>query len=204
MVGVFFTGGLDSTYLVYSLLEEGRDVILFYVNLNNNDSQRFAEKLAIKKLINQFEIDYPNRKIQYKEIGDILINYSQYLEVDNRVDYSYNQLIQASVWILFTTFVNIVDEIHFGYVMNDDAISYLRDFKKIHKSYQRLMTEGKKSKLKYPLTKMSKDDIKKFLPTKYKELISYCDMPKIRFTLKTNQIRIIPCNECASCQRMNF
>lgn len=38
-VGVLFSGGIDSTYLIWKNLKEGNYVIPFYVEIINNEKQ---------------------------------------------------------------------------------------------------------------------------------------------------------------------
>ena len=49
-VGVLFTSGLDSTYLVYKNLEEGNNVILLYINRNIIKGAAFIFVLSFKNV----------------------------------------------------------------------------------------------------------------------------------------------------------
>jgi len=52
---VLWSGGLDSTYLVQKLLEEGRPVQAFYVEIKNNVEKTERERAAIEGMLPFFE-----------------------------------------------------------------------------------------------------------------------------------------------------
>ena len=49
-VGVLFSGGLDSTYLVWKNLKEGNTVVPIYLEIANNEDKSKLEKNRIELL----------------------------------------------------------------------------------------------------------------------------------------------------------
>ena len=47
---VLWSGGLDSTHLVYDNLSNGNKVSALYIELTNNDTKVKLEKAALKKM----------------------------------------------------------------------------------------------------------------------------------------------------------
>ena len=83
------------------------------------------------------------------------------------------------------------DTIAFGYVMNDDAISYMDEIQAIYKSYQGIH-EHPIASLSFPLIKRKKNDLYHALPEFLQKNVWYCQRPK------KGEI----CNSCSSCKRM--
>ena len=61
-IGIFFTGGLDSTYLVYKNLVEGNSVVLYYTILKNNvnKNQEHIAGIFLFQNLKKFEISHKN------------------------------------------------------------------------------------------------------------------------------------------------
>lgn len=204
-VAVLFSGGLDSTYLVWKNLKDGNEVQPIYIEINNNINKSILEKNRIKLLYNEFDSefncnDYSKRKIHP-------INYAVIVGVNaNENSLSFKQV---PVWIFGMTFLQSldVDEIQIGYVMNDDAISYLDDIKNIYNSYQPIC--DKMIKLVFPITKKKKWEMARELPKKYLNLTVSCENPLIND--KSEKLNILtlnddvmveyePCCNCAQCK----
>src|ERR1035437_9332538 len=58
---VMFSGGLDSTYLVWKALSEGHLVQGCYVKLHNNEYQNQLQFECLKRLTNIFKENFPGR-----------------------------------------------------------------------------------------------------------------------------------------------
>jgi hypothetical protein len=175
-VAVLFSGGLDSTYLVYKNLKEGNTVYPVYIEITNNQVKSVIEKNRIELLRREFlkEFKHPNHR--YDE-PIARINYL--LNVGVVADESSLHLRQLPVWILGLSFMQSmgVDEIQIGYVSNDDAISYLDEIQTIYKSYQ-LICEPMKP-LMFPLIKKHKFQMADELPSQYMDLIFSCENAKL-------------------------
>ena len=193
-VGVLFSGGLDSTYLVWKNLEDGNEVVPIYIEITNNTTKSIIEKNRIEllyhKFADEFNIDDKHRidHIQYVVTVDVCASEdSLYFK-------------QVPVWVLGLMFCQSMglDEIQIGYVGNDDAIPYLEDIKKIYKSYN--VIQRKLVPLVFPLAKENKFIIAPNLPTKYRDLIYSCENPRIVGSEEAEIINYEPCGSCASCQ----
>lgn len=173
-VGVLFSGGLDSTYLIYKNLKEGNYVRPYYIEIENNENKVILEKNRTKLLIEEFKKEFPN------QISNMC--YGMEIHVDQCCGLRYTQM---PIWMLGLLFFQeeSIDEFHIGYVCGDDMISYLDDIKKIHKSYD--IFTNSKTKLKFPLSKTHKMEMYDGLPKKYLSLTVTCENPKIKDKPKT-------------------
>ncbi len=175
---VSWTGGLDSTYLVYKLLNEGHFVNTCYTKIVNNIDVTKREKQAISKMMIDFK--------QYN-------NYLGHLESES-IGYNKNICFRQVLCILqgLINNYNNHDEVCIGYVMNDDIVSYLPDIIKIWNSYKSIC-HSIFPKLLFPLVKYSKKQIYDELPSRFLDNITYCER-----TEDNDE----PCNKCRSCKRM--
>jgi len=179
-VFVLWSGGLDSTYLIYDNLTKGHYVRGGYVELVNNKFQVYKEKNSLCKLYDIFEANFGDQ-FSYTELVKF--------DVDNKGDYLW--LPQPLIWLTSSLFISgSFDEIQLAYIMNDDAISYLEDLKKIHRSYVPIAPGL--PPIKFPLSKTKKEEIIERLPKQYLKEISFCESDE--------EIRY--CGECPSCKRM--
>lgn len=184
---VTWSGGLDSTYLVYKNLVEGNMVIPVYLSIENNQIKVEREKETIDKM---YEV------IKDMKLGGHLepIRDDFNLLVGSGGNLKFQQI---PVWIcgmLFTNWDNI-DEIQMGYVMNDDAVSYVDDIKKIFRSYKGIIhDEVSNVKLTFPLLKYGKKQIWNEMPDKLRQLTIFCEEP---YEGKD-------CGECQACKRSEF
>ena len=175
-VGILFTSGLDSTYLVWKNLEEGNIVYLLYIKVDNNPVKTEAELYSIQKLFGLFANKYGYDRIY--DCGQIAI-------VGGGIDYIVD-LVQSIMWLFGLQFIQKkdFDEIQIAYVMNDDAISYLDEIKAVYKSYQGLTSKRSGTNdrwtlipLTFPLTKYHKREMVIELPHVYREYIYSCEDP---------------------------
>jgi len=193
-VAVLFSGGLDSTYLVWKNLIDGNDVQPIYVEIENNKTKTILEKNRIKLLINEFRKD--------KDFEDKIhdIKYMLKVNVDAVEDSLYFK--QVPLWILAAIFsqdLNI-DEIQIAYVANDDAIGYLADIQNVYKSYEPLMRYLKP--LVFPLSKKPKYEMAHQLPEMYRKFIFSCENARIIGSEDAEIIDYEPCCGCAPCKHI--
>lgn len=182
-VFILWSGGLDSTYLVWKNLKDGNDVVLGYVNLSNNENKTVMEKAAIDKLL-------PKLKSMFSDYSRI-----HYLDTIVTIDVQANrnsQLPQFPAWLtsIVYSITSDIDEVQIGYVLNDDAIGWINDMKKLWQAYRPLMISF--ATLKFPLVKTSKEDILNSLPNILLEDIWFCENPG-------NSKK--PCKTCGPCKR---
>jgi len=196
-VGVLFSGGLDSTYLVWKNLRDGNTVVPIYIEITNNEIKTILEKnrtkIIHKDLATEFNADKSYSDSPLKDIHDIAT-----VGVCANEDSLYFK--QVPVWIIGVLFSQglEVDEIQIGYVGNDDAIPYLQDIQKIYKSYQ-AMSE-KLIPLTFPLFKTRKWEMAKDLPHTYMKNIVSCENPRIIGSEEAEFVEYEPCCECTPCR----
>jgi len=186
---ISFSGGLDSTYLVYDNLKNGNIVTGVYTTIENNVNKTRVELNQIKKLEKLFLEEFPNNF--NLEIG-MKINAQSGNDVTMK---------QISIWIISLLYSrsSTYDEVQIGAVMNDDMISFLDDIKNLWDAFSFVVP--KKTPLIFPLMKKSKCEISNLLPQKYKDLVVFCEDPKI-----INDIPLLfeNCNNCHSCKRYKY
>lgn len=172
---VLWSGGLDSTYMIYKYLQEHHRVEAYYIEIKNNKEKTKRELTSIKELCKLFK-DYA---FEYK---GILAEFSL-----NIIDDNVSAFHQSPFWI--TSAYYLKGPVSIGYVMNDDSISYLQDYNNIAKSYNTLRNTP--LKLEFPLYKTSKQEILKYLPKEYLKHITYCE----------SEEKLTSCGKCHSCRR---
>jgi hypothetical protein len=200
-VAVLFSGGLDSTYLVWKNLKEGNDVRPIYIEIENNVDKTILEKNRIELLHDEFKKEF-NTEVFYRSEGANIypINYAVKISVGTSESSLYFK--QMPIWIFTLLYCQSldVDEIQIGYVMNDDAISYLSDIEKMYYSYQPVFDKMKP--IAFPLTKHSKNTMAHELPPQYMSLIVSCENPSITGNKSGKFIEYEPCGCCAPCMRI--
>lgn len=189
---VLFSGGLDSTYLIWKNLKEGNIVKPLYFEIENNVNKPLVEKQQIKLLWNLFHDEF---KDNIKPI-----EYTIKIDVDEN---GTNELTfkQIPIWLLGILFSidRNYDEVQIAYVGNDDAISYLKEIKKIYKSYNEITKLL--IPLKFPLRKCFKCDMLNELPVIYRDLTFSCENPNIISNIDNNII-FEPCGDCSPCKKI--
>jgi 7-cyano-7-deazaguanine synthase in queuosine biosynthesis len=187
-----FSGGLDSTYLVWKLLKEGHKVYTVYFKLLNNDSKIKMEQFSRDLLIKKFDKEFPSLH------HDTCVDFECRIH-NHKVGYT---MAQVPIWILgsFFSCSNTIDEISIAYVMNDDAISYLSEIRKLYNSYK-FLAHHKLPVLNFPLSKIKKQEILHNLPQEYKDLTVSCEAP---YFLKWKNKKVVEysfCGSCVPCER---
>lgn len=180
---VAWSGGLDSTYLVYKLLKEGHSVTAVYIKIINNEGKTKMEELAIEKMKEIF-----TRMAREREWKFSIEHSSAQVGHNNACNYRIKQFPIFCYGLLGCVNENI-DEVAMAYVMNDDAMSYMDEFRAIWDSYTPLLQKA--VPLVFPLSKHNKYEIYNDLPTEFKEHIWVCENP----------INNKPCGECCPCKR---
>ena len=195
-IAILFSGGLDSTYLMWKALKDGHDVYPIYISIKNNENKVLIEKQQCILLIDEFNKEFNK---------EIILNDSVTVEV-----YNSNNLAFAQPF-LWSTLVNVglegnPTEIQIGYVYGDAVIAYIPDIKKMYNSAKPFIRY--QPKLTFPLIKKHKDDIVDELPEQYRKLIVSCENPTYKNYSITNKetgfkYRFFePCGECEVCRKI--
>lgn len=198
-VAVLFSSGLDSTYLVYKNLEEGNHVLPIYAQIMNNENKTKIEKQNVQMLYHLFYEKYNNQIERPMFVSEVTVNGSYEL-----------MFKQLPIWIFSILYLPFseIDEIQIAYVMNDDAISYIDDIKKLFKAHK-FLHRCKQPKLVFPLTKTDKGTMMDHLPDNYKQYVTSCECPDLLpYHMRVNKPQLEklqyyrPCGDCVPCQRI--
>lgn len=198
-VAILFSSGLDSTYLMWKNLEDGNEVTPIYIEIKNNENKTKIEKQNVKMLCEKFGEKYTDKLRPLLSISEVLIS-------NGNSDLIFSQL---PIWIFSLLYIPIfrINEIQIGYVMNDDAVSYIDDIKKFYKAHAWLQ-KGAQPKLVFPLIKTSKWNMMNELPYEYREFVTSCENPRllpyhmhVKGTNKKLQF-YKPCGDCVPCKRI--
>jgi 7-cyano-7-deazaguanine synthase in queuosine biosynthesis len=182
---VLWSGGLDSTYLIYSNLRNGNMVDAFYVEVKNNSTKTKKELKAIETISEYFKTKFPGCFTH-----SIVSSIEVFLFDKNVVLSQVPMWIFSSLWA--TKDYTNTDQVEIAYVMNDDAISFLEDIKNAYSSFFPFME--KNIPIAFPLSKVKKEEILKFIPEELLKSISVCEgEDENRF-----------CGKCHSCARLKY
>lgn len=172
----FWSGGLDSTAMIWKLLGDGYHVTAGYVELVANH-QTNREAAAIERMAPFLE------RYKFTNLGKIAtVRPFQISE----------QLIleQASAWVSSLMFVPNHDVVALGYVMGDDACSFIPEVKKAINGVSALRRTPVKPV--FPVIQMSKPELWEGLPSDLRDHVTWCS--------SENDL----CGECPSCRKMIY
>jgi len=187
---VLWSGGLDSTFLIQHILQKNstNEVYAGYVEVINNKEKTKMELDAISKMSPIFKEIYGSR----------FCNLGKVMSLDVLYPTNRTGLSQVPLWIsaLMSTTPKDVNEIAIGYVLNDCAVSYITEIKRLWNSYLVMSSYGfKRASLTFPLIKWTKLDIFNTLHSKLRDHVVCCEQP----TEKDG--KFISCNICDPCKR---
>lgn len=180
MANIFclWSGGLDSTYMVAKLLADNHNVGTGYIKLSNNVNKSEREINARNHMLKYF-YKFANFA-DYGILQSINIHH-----VSGRMSFH-----QAQWWLnSIASIPKQYDKLAIGYVMNDDAISYLKDFENIVDSLNLLTTE--KIDVIFPIIKMKKGEMWDYISPEIKKFVTWCEDEDIE-----NEDHCGKCNPC--------
>jgi len=176
-----FSGGLDSTFLIYKTLKDENTPILTYFKVKNNTLKTRIELIHRKAIIGElkkiFEKSILERWIE--DLGEQIE-----IEITGEVNESY-ALIQPPIWIygIHSVSERKYDKIQIAYVLGDHAVSYLEDIQTLYKAYTPFVRNkiNDLKPLEFPLIKYHKEEIIDELPKSLLNLTWTCENPRIVF-----------------------
>lgn len=176
-----WSGGLDSTYLLYKLLSEGHAVeaVLYSIDI---DEQGKRQTRAISAMAEgYFSKNYPATFSVLHHAGSM-----------PGVAHNTPVYLTQVLWHIFMIMKSVSDHdyVALGYVMNDDAVSFLPEISTIYNSYSGIARSL--PELVFPLVKTKKNQAYYNLPRELRESVTWCEStePSDR------------CGTCPSCKRM--
>lgn len=177
-----WSGGMDSTFLIWQLLASGQKVQEVYINLTNNSIKTEMEKRARERLIPVF-------KDLFKHSYDVNSSYESTFNINHG---PLMDMKQNCIWLLALAYTcnHDTQSVQMGYIMNDCTLSYLDEMKQTWAALNRF-ANGKLPPLQFPIIKWNKAQIKETLPAQLFEHIWYCENP----------VDNKPCHDCDTCKR---
>jgi len=196
-VAVLFSGGLDSTYLMWKNLKDGNNVQPIYCEIVNNENKTLIEKQQIKLILDEFAKEFGKR---------INVNFVNKFELTgSNVNVNFPQPLIWSLSMAFAVEDN-TDEIQVGYVQGDDAILWQKEIRKLYSTTKHFTRHC--PKLKFPLLeeKLHKWNLIDELPNQYHNLITSCEDPNLKnigIRYNYNSYRSFsPCCKCEPCKKI--
>lgn len=211
-----WTGGLDSTYLIYKNLSEGNTVYSSSILFANNVNQTIYEMKARYHLLPILE------KIAEEN------NCNFYYESSYNIKFfaGGSGYVLGQLPVLINSFRYLcpygwVDEVQFAYVKGDDFFDSDFNMEKLFRdnftNLEIYNVESKNVKLSFPLKYVSKSEILEIIDKRLLDLVHWCETPEIDVELKDLLTLILTDNvsdeflndlpklnycECHSCERM--
>jgi 7-cyano-7-deazaguanine synthase in queuosine biosynthesis len=182
-----WSGGLDSTYLVWKRLQERHVVQPYYVEILNNEQKTVRELNAIKGL----------RETLKGSLG-ILLDLQVVKFKSSWTDLESPQLPIIHLGAMYVKNYES-DRMEVAYVKGDNCLDHLESGREIIRAMCKMSSMDTKRntfEVHYPLTDTSKEDIIAELPFNLYKLVTFCEM---------NYSKPCPyfdgCGQCSPCKR---
>lgn len=187
-----WSGGLDSTFLIYSLLEAGDQVDALYVRIECNEDKTKRELASIEKLKPLFA--------KYK-----LFNYMGESSVSPIVNNSSLYLAQPILFLMALLYAvkNSNQEVSIGYVLGDDAISFIGDISNVWTSFNSIC-HNELPKITFPLSKTSKEQIVNKLPVEILKEVSWCETETKSKSKRKKSTQFCDDADCKPCKKLAY
>ena len=188
-----FSGGMDSTALVYKLLTESKysrfNIHIHHIILDNIEGRADAERNAVSNILEYFKNDYKFRKFEYSESAFSFPAVSG--------SFLYDTDIIGFISGYFLSYFPQVERVATGVTKSDFSDDSLGDRKKRGDNILNAFKQGASSRKYYPLITMTKQSIYNMLPADLLQLVWYCRTP-VPFddTFKC-------CNKCKTCKEVS-
>ena len=195
-IAILFSGGLDSTYLMWKALKDGHDVFPIYIEIRNNADKSLIEMQQCKSLIDEFNKEFDK---------DVSLNESVTIDIHDTSNIGF---AQPYLWSTLSNigFTSEMDELQIGYVYGDAVVAYLPEIRRSYGSAKPFVRH--QPKLTFPIIKTHKDDMVIDLPEQYLKLVVSCENPKLKNYSITNKetgfkYRFFePCGHCEICKKI--
>lgn len=175
VVGIMFSGGLDSTTLLLRELNKGNIVIPILNRFNSNDDtcslfKYMMAQIALNKIAEKISKIGNNKMIL---VSPIVCNHIQFGCLGDGFVYTQQMFNSVAPACIGYERIRSIDEIMIGTVLGDQGVSYINDMRRLYNDamkFQVKTTEGhtsyvagrenKIAKLTFPLFKTEKSQIK--------------------------------------------
>ena len=190
---ILFSGGLDSTSLVYERLKTTNVHLLYIVGNLNDDKMR--EELKARDNIKAWLKTNPHSK--YRILTDTVM---QFVVGDQERTMNFINSPQPLTWLFPALYFyrrDIHTSVEIGYVEGDHAIQNLDRLRTIWKNMTEIAKYGF-IPLEFPISTRTKKDLYSTIPKELSDRIWVCDMPLI-----DAQRNVVKCNRCGNCKRQS-
>lgn len=225
---VVFSGGLDSTFLLYKTLLDG-NVETCYFDAGQHFYKVKAEMLARSKIVTILERITGNRVMKDTFVRfpppevKVLHHYSTGHSTDfGRENIPNGTWGQAYLWmfgLLKVTDPHLHSKVRMGYVMGDEIAMHYDNLKLAWRSLQ-AFTKHVTLELEFPLATMLKESIVRDMPHDVMKHLWHCELPIIERTSsdgsidrtpslivfdpetrsEEKELTYVPCKECVPCR----
>ena len=175
VVGIMFSGGLDSTTLLLRELNKGNIVIPILNRFNSNDDTCSLFKYMMAQIVLE-KISKKISKIGNKKmilVSPIICNHIQFGCLGDGFVFTQQLFNSVAPACIGYERIRLIDEIMLGTVLGDQEVSYITDMKRIYNDAMKFQVktsgsdsryvdgrENKIAKLTFPLIKSIKGSIK--------------------------------------------
>ena len=191
VVGIMFSGGLDSTTLLLRELNKGNIVIPILNRFNSNDDtcslfKYMMAQIALNKIAEKISKIGNNKMIL---VSPIVCNHIQFGCLGHGFVFTQQMFNSVAPACIGYERIRSIDEIMLGTVMGDQGVSYINDMKRIYNDAMKFQVktlegnasyvvgrENKIAKLTFPLIKSDKVSIKTEFEYLCKSVFRFDDM----------------------------
>ena len=199
VVGIMFSGGLDSTTLLLRELNKGNIVIPILNRFNSNDDtcslfKYMMAQIALNK-INEKISKIENKKMIL--VSPIICNHVQFGCLGDGFVYTQQLFNSVAPACIGYNRIRLIDEIMIGTVLGDQGVSYINDMRKIYNDAMKFQfktpesnikiagRENKIAKLTFPLFKTDKSRIKD----------EFTDLCELKFGFTEMELPVFSCED---------
>lgn len=187
---MLFSGGLDSTWLLYNRVKEGHAVDTFYAKGGQSQYKKECEKERrelIKAWIEQHAPEDKPAKITEVLPGQVEVQFGAA---------KHGAWRQAISWLVSA--LEVVDHtkhdcVEIGYVMGDEICQHFHDIQDAWRSLWKFSKLGDPIPLEFPLKITSKYSILLGMPGELYKLTWVCELPQL------DEGVLKPCGTCHAC-----
>jgi 7-cyano-7-deazaguanine synthase in queuosine biosynthesis len=191
---LLFSGGLDSTHMLRSTLQE-TDVDILYIECGQHAQKIQAEHLARIDILRWIDAHRWVSDVAGEDVHRIR-NHLEYRAL-TFVGAPGMTLSQAPVWLFAALYhfdPGIHSEVRIAYVLGDDALIYRHEIEAAWTNLC-LVSKGVSVPLVFPLMGWRKSTLVNNTPADLLDLVWVCELPEWKGTT------ITPCHRCPACKR---
>ena len=179
---IMFSGGLDSTGMLWKLISQKSNIHIHHMNLMNQEKRARVESVAVKNILNYVS---KHGTFAYSESTHIYPSFNNKFMWDSDIV----SFISGTICLSMPS----IKHIAIGMTKTDMENRELSD--RVQRSSKILSAFTNATKI-YPVKDMSKFEIYEFLPTELRNLTWSCRTPIYK------DGKAISCDQCPTCKTM--